>query len=154
VTFFSFFAKAKVSGMNTTWVNDEDHKIPIIDGRISFYDENTGARFELMVTQVKGHGTADADHLKKLSDHHKLIVTTMINNSEFHNLWSTDEILLSVKFKLPTQEQRIFKPNNWRRPISELLRKGIIYQVGSNSPPFYSLNYPIARKALETGNFE
>jgi len=141
--------------MDTTWVNDEDHKIPIIDGRINFYDENTGARFELHVTQVKGHGTADADHLTKLAHNHKIIIQTILNNMESNNnLWSIDESLTSIKFMLSPEEQRNFKPNNWRRPISELLRKGIIDVRSNGSPPFYSLNIPKGRKALETGEFE
>ena len=78
-SFFSLSTNPKVSGTDTVWVNTEENKIPIIDGKVTFHDETTGAKFELYVTQVKGRGVADADKLTELSSKHRLVLELMID---------------------------------------------------------------------------
>jgi len=146
--FFSFTSKPQVNGFDTVWVNDEESKIPIIDGKITFHDKNTGAKFSLYVTQVKGRGTADADKLTILSDKHKLILG-------FYIQWENNYTALSLKTLVEryfTSKKRDVDPNHYNRTISELLRKKCL-SIDDQKPPHYSIT-DIGRKSLESGKFE
>ena len=73
--FFEIVTNAKhLNDHNIVWSTAEDQKVPIIDGKIQFYDRSTGAYYSLYVKQVKGRGVADADKLTKLSDKHYMVI--------------------------------------------------------------------------------
>ena len=156
-SFFSIKTLAKILGNDTVWVNTKDNKVPIIDGKVSFIDETTGAKFELYVTQIKGKGTADADDLVNLSDQHKFILKTLLQRFGYQQYWTTDEILGKIYFDLRQQtddgSHLNFKPNNWRRPISELYRRKVLLQPTRSSPPRYTLDLARAEECLNSGKF-
>jgi len=155
--FFSIrlFAKQKISE-DVTWHNSEDQKIPIIDGKIRFYDKTTGARYEIWVTQVKGQGVASADKLKKLTPKHSAIITSLLIRKPKDN-FTSDEIIAHTKFdifdKAGEGKHPYFKEQHFRATISELTRKKILTMNNSVFPPRYCIDFERAEKSLESGKF-
>ncbi|MBC8548287.1 MAG: hypothetical protein H8D23_01425 [Candidatus Brocadiales bacterium] len=147
--FFSFYSKAVTDGFDTVWVNDEENKVPIIDGKISFVDENTGGKFELFVTQVKGRGVADADKLKMLSAKHKIVLRILIQWS--WETYTANHIKTYVERHFRSQGIKI-DPNHYNRTISELLRRKCL-TIDDSTPPHYTLT-ELGKKCYESGKFE
>ncbi len=134
--------------------------IPIVDGHISFFIPDYDLQITAKVKQVKGRGTADADELTILSEQHKMIIEAMIKRGIHRQHWEANDILRACKFDLMQRDpNREFKENNWRRPISELLRRGILIKTGLNTlaggrVPNYELDIAKGEKAVWSGKFE
>ena len=136
----------------TVWTNTEETKIPIIDGKVSFYDESTGAYFNLFVAQVKGRGVADADKLVNLSDKHRMVVQRLLDMN-----WSeyTSEQILKILEDYYKGKGNLFKSNPYKRTISELFRRGLlICPLGIRHPPKYALDKKKALECLVSGKFD
>jgi len=146
--FFSFYSKAVTDGFDTVWVNDEQNKVPIIDGKICFIDENTGGKFELYVVQVKGRGVADADKLTSLSAKHKIVLRILIQWS--WESYTANHIKTYVERHFKSQGIKI-DPNHYNRTISELLRQKCL-TIDKQNPPHYFLTQR-GRDCFESGTF-
>ena len=150
--YFQFKSKPNVLPPdNTVWRNTEETKIPIIDGKVSFYDESTGAYFDLYVTQVKGRGVADADKLVNLSDKHRMVIQRLIDMD-----WDqyTSEQILKIIENYYKSTGETFKSNPYKRTISELFRRGLLTcPLGIRHPPKYTLNKEKALSCLKSGKF-
>lgn len=78
----------------------------------------------------------------------------MMSRTKFYPHWEANDILRAVKFDMLEKNGSSynFKEANWRRPISELLRKKILLK--SRSGNRYDLVIARAENALGTGKFE
>lgn len=151
VKFFEFVGKAKTlpDKYNVVWQNDEDTKIPIIDGKVQFFDRATGAYYSLYVRQVKGRGVADADKLTKLSEKHFMVIRRCMEIG-----WEayTSEQILKILEKWHEKHNETFKANGFKRTISELFRRGV-FRKSNDMPPKYILETDVIDKVMETGVF-
>ena len=118
------------------WTNDEETKIPIVDGKIRFRDYSTGAYYELYVKQVKGRGVADADKLETLSPKHIMVIERL---KEIGWDMYTSEQILTILQDYHNKHGKEFKQNPYKRTISELFRRKILIMTQVN-PPKYALN--------------
>jgi len=133
-----------------------DNPVSIIDGYATIDLPQFSLRIIQRVKQTKGRGTADADQLKELNHYHKDIMPVLIAKYNENRVWTVNDLLNAVKFHLSqidTEKYSKFNPNHWRRPVSELLRKGILFHY-KDSKRQYQVDFNKARKALETGVFE
>ena len=143
---------SKVNGTTTVWCNTQETKIPIIDGRITFHDTTTGASFELFVNQVKGMGSADADHLTTLSDKHKLVIKLLLHHAATQGITFTAKNIKFFVVDYYKDSGKRIDQNHYNRIISELMRrKLLLYTAGS--PPTYTIATKAAETALQTGKF-
>ena len=130
----------------------EDKSIPCDGGKLIYENHKYGFRLILKnVRQVKGHGVADADQLTKLNGYHQDILQLLLESD-----WESMEALQIrqlVKQRRESQGLR-FKEANWIRPISELFRKQILVLLPESKPPRYVLDKGMARRALETKEFD
>lgn len=128
-------------------------KIPIVDGRVVIEIPEYELAVEAEVVQVKGRGTTDADRLTELNHYHRDIIGMLLQNPK--RVWD--------KYRGIIQKMRIVKhledpsyafiENNWQRPCSELLRKGILRHYDGKRTKYYT-DFEVAKRALETGRFE
>ena len=127
----------------------------IQDGHVTLEDHDIGVKYVIPVKQVKGLGTADADSLIDINDYHKQILQTLITTDE-NSTFTANQILQWVEvWRARNHIAGEFKQANWRRPISEFVRKGILYKVSlDKGPPRYSLDHTRAKHCLETRRFE
>lgn len=150
-TFHEINTKGLPYNDNIVWTNGDD-KIPIIDGRIQFYDRTTGAYFDLSVKQVKGRGVADADQLERLQDKHRKVIELLQGMN-----WEryTAEQILKIVENNYNSNGLAFKMNPYKRTISELFRRKILYQAQEDivKPPRYRLNEKKAKICMKTGLF-
>ena len=150
--YFVFKSKPnKLPPDDTVWTNTEETKIPIVDGKVSFYDETTGAYYDLLVVQVKGRGVADADKLVNLSGKHKMVLERLLDLG-----WSeyTSEQILKILEDYYKSKGDVFKSNPYKRTISELFRrKLLICPFGIRHPPKYTVNKEKAMYCLKSGIF-
>lgn len=135
----------------------EHPEIVEIDNRkISFLIPFANLHVTVKVKQKKGLGTADADDLTDLNHYHMDLLSALLLPHQFDRVWTANDILYCTKFWLQTQapiKYRNFKENNWRRPISEFLRKGILVLVDGEYQK-YRLDVDKAKRAKETEKFD
>ena len=114
--------------MDTTVDYEHPEVVPIMDGKISFFIPEFNLRITTKVKQVKGSGVADADGLKDLNHYHLDLLNMFLSSQENANReWTANHILKKMEVIKHVENSRYdFKQNNWRRPISELLRRGIL----------------------------
>ena len=149
---FRFRSNPTHQGDTLTWKNTEEDKIPIIDGKVSFHDEATGANYELYVVQVKGRGVADADKLVNLSMKHRIVLERLMNMG--WDSYSAEQILKIVEahFRNIGMSDK-FKLNPYKRTISELFRRGLLSK-DNDTPPRYTVDVDKSTRCLGTGKFE
>lgn len=128
-----------------------DNPLPIIDGYVTYENHDLGLKLVLRVKQIKGRGTADADQLSLLNHYHIDLLNlcaSIPENSQF-----TANQLLSWMEAKQKKAGIIdeFKDANWRRPISELYRKGILLK---GTGRHYKINKEKAKVCLERGTFQ
>jgi len=131
--------------------------VQIHDGRIKFLAIPFSLHLTVQVRQTKGEGTADADKLTHLSHYHFDLLTVLLSPKNQDRIWTAKEILFATKFWLKEQG-RDFEASNfdndwWKRPISELLRKNILFHPTAEITN-YQLNIDKANLAKETGIFD
>jgi len=122
----------------------------IVDGYVTIFLREYDLKIMQKVKQLKGRGTADADRLYDLNDYHKTMISVLFM-STWDN-WTSEQIRALCRARIQS-ENKIFKENNWMRPVSELLRKKVLDIVPGISPPKYSLDREYAKKCLESGKF-
>lgn len=144
---------ARIEGSNTIWTSG--NKVPIIDGKIKFFDKVLGCYFEIAVAQVKGQGSSAADKLSVVSDKHKNIINALLktNDDEF----TGDQIISKTKFDVISNAgagtHPYFKEQHYRGTMSELLRKKIFSLDVSVAPPLYKFHRYLAIETLRHGKF-
>jgi len=129
--------------------------VPIIDGKISFFIPEYNLNITVPVRQIKGKGTADADKLTEVTHWHKYLIEALLDTPK-RPYWTANDILkrLEIKWHFDHRiDHKEFKQNNWRRPISELLRKKI-FTTTPDRPIRYHFQYDKAKRTLETGKFD
>lgn len=108
------------------------------------------------VKQRRGNGVSDAKHLKKLRSEHYPIIQSMIKRSGMPAPQKMDGILSRMVFdsingtipECSLINPKNFDYNGWRRYVSELLYRRIIYKDKG-----YHIDTETATKALETDRF-
>lgn len=136
-----------VQGNNTIWTTPGNVKIPIIDGKIKFYDHNLQAYFEIAVAQIKGQGTSSANRLHIVGPKHKQLLKVLL---ELTRPASSEAIMAIASRKIG----KFFKEQHFRGTLSELLKKRAVIINSDQNPPVYYPNIEYAQKCLETGKFE
>jgi hypothetical protein len=121
-------------------------------GTIYLHDYDMKISFR--TKQIKGVGVGDADQLKTTNWYHAIMLQVLLK--DVHRAWEKyDEIIFACKmFMKSNGDLAKFVHNNWLRPPSELLAKGILVAYGSGSSRRYHVVKALAQKALETGYFE
>lgn len=136
---------------------DYEHPETVIihDGKISFYIPDYGLRITTKVKGTKGSGVADADDLTELNHYHIDLLNMFLSSLENINRnWTANHILKKMEIIKHMQDARYeFKDNNWRRPISEFLRKGVLTHP-QKMKHRYKLDIVLARNALTNGRFD
>jgi len=135
---------------------DYEHPETVIinGGKISFFIPEYNLRITTKVKQVKGFGVADADDLILLNHYHLDLLNMFLSSLENINRnWTANHILKKMEVIKHVQDSRYeFKENNWRRPISEFVRKGILTHP-QKMKHRYKLDVVLARNALTNGKF-
>ena len=127
----------------------------IIDGgKISFFIPQYSLRITAKVKQSKGSGVADADYLSECNHYHIDLLNMFLSSQDnVHKVWTANEILAKMRIIKHLQNPKYeFKENNWRRPISEFLRKGILIHPQGQTHR-YLLDVEKSKSALEIGKF-
>lgn len=107
----------------------------IHDGRVTIVIPELELVVIAKVKGTKGHGTADADNLKVPSEAHVEILQVL---QKYNGIFTTDTLMDLVDGARATKQDifvhqmpkgSLVDRNGIRRPISELLRKGVIMSV-------------------------
>jgi len=129
--------------------------VPIIDGKINFLIHEFNLDIIVYVRQIKGFGTADADNLTDLNHYHIDLLNMFLSSLDnINKVWTVNAILKKMEIIMHIEDSRYeFKQNNWRRPISEFLRRGILTHP-EGAKHRYILDVEKAKKALTNGKFD
>jgi len=141
--------------MDRTVDYEHPEVVLIKDGKISFFIRDFNLRVTVKVKQIKGLGTADADDLIEINHWHKFLLESMLGTTVYSE-YTVNDILKSLEIRwhfLHQDDPKEFKDNNWRRPISEILRKGILTPVQGKTYR-YHFHSDKAKKALTNGRFD
>jgi len=127
--------------------------IPIIDGKITFFDQNLDGYFQIKVKQVKGLGAYYADKMTDLNSEHREILKNWIREDPKYNTARTiEQIRLMVNKKRIKDQKKYMKPGSIQGRVSEMFRRKILYKKSFDSKWYY-LDFELAKKCLETGKF-
>lgn len=137
-----------IDGVPTYIIKDE---ILVDGGRVefTFYDETNHAVANFIlpnVKQVKGKGTADAKHLKTLSDTHKRLLKIVQADGE--DSYKAHEIFLLIEIHMKNKDE-LFVENHWKRTLSELVHWNC-FALDNN---VYFVNIEHIDELLRTGEF-
>lgn len=128
--------------------------VPIIDGKVRIEIPQYELTVVAEVKQVKGLGTADADRLKNINHFHIDLLKMFTDPANVGRTWTANSLLRKMQIikhhEDPTQE---FKQANWRRPISEFVRKKILLHP-LHQPTRYYTDLPLAEKTLNERKFQ
>ena len=141
-------------GVAMNVIYEHDGVALIIDGKVRIEIPEYELTVIAEVKQVKGLGTADADKLKELNHFHIELLAMFTDTANVGRTWSANSILRKMQIIMhgrdPTQE---FKQANWRRPISEFVRKKILLHP-PHQPTRYYTDFPLAEKTLNDKKFQ
>lgn len=125
--------------------------IPIIDGQITFFDQNLDGFFQIKVKQVKGLGAYYADNMTDLNSEHNEILENWLNRQS-GAAKTIEQIRLMVNQKRIKDNKKYMKPGSIQGRVSEMFRRKILYKRTMDSK-WYFLNIELAKKCLQTGKF-
>jgi len=133
-----------------------DEAVLIEDGYVTIFLPRYDITIKQRVKQIKGRGTSDAIELKgkRISEKYHRPLLEMLLWPTSDRIWKSEDICnkLRINFHLKDPKYK-FIENNWRRPISEFLKLGILTHPQGNAQ-LYKLDVATAKKVLETGTFE
>lgn len=127
--------------------------VPIIDKKVTIFIPEYELEVVASVRQTKGKGTADADDIVELNHYHRDMIAMLLKNPG--KIWDKyRSIITKMKIVKHIENPNYhFIENNWNRPCSELLRKGILRHHNGHKTKYFT-DFAKANRALETGKFE
>jgi hypothetical protein len=106
-----------------------DEPVLIVDGYVTILLHEYGLVVKQKVKQLKYRGVADADSLNIPNEYHLEILNLLKTIPEECTFTGLQLRSWLRENRERLGDKRIFRDNNWMRPISELFRKGVIFEV-------------------------
>lgn len=131
-----------------------EETFPIVDGVVYYENHEIGFSLTLKVKQVKDRGVADADGLISLNEkYHKPLASFLLKLTDTGECTVDQIITWYHAYLLKQGFVGQFRYNNWKRPISEFMRRGLLSMRKVGKQRFYSINREVITKCLDTGLF-
>jgi len=136
------------------YIHNHQPIVPIIDGKVTIEIPRLELTVVAEVRQVKGMGTADADKLKVLNHYHVDLLTMLTDPHNVGRTWTVITLLHKMQIIFHHRDPNYeFKSNNWKRPISEFVRKKILLHPIHQLTRYYT-DFPLAEKTLKEKKFQ